>query len=270
MRCMESGIYRKLFQTLLVLALTSPLLVGCVTLGKYRALEQRVVAMEKFRTEVKQTQARDTARVENLNTRLKESTEGQRKITAGLASRVDALSDDGRRLLGRVDELQHAAQLINDDVQAIKNFLDRKLSFTMVKIPADTPKAPDALYTYAGKKLKAGKLPLARVLFQRYLEQFPKHEKADGARLSIGETYRLQRRYRDALKAYFHVYQPWEGREAKAPPEAATALWLAGQALLESGECGKAMQMYKLLASSFKKAPEALKAKEKVKTLSCK
>ncbi len=212
---------------------------------------------------------RDVKRIENLNQRLKSGAEEVRKAMAALSARLDAQSDDGRLLLGRVEELQHTAQLATDDLVSIKEFLDRKLGFTMVKLPPDTPKEPTALFEFATRKLKQKKLPLARVLMQKFVEAYPKHDRVLAARLSIGETYRLQRRFRDALKVYFRVYEPWEGRESKAPPEAAEALWLAGQALLDSGDCAKAVAMYKLLIRSFRKADRAAKAKEKVATLKC-
>ncbi len=244
-------------------------LQGCVTLGRHQELETRVLALEKFERETKQVLKRDVTRLENLNQRIQKATAELRRYGAGLAAKVDGQEEEGRRLLGRIEEVQHLSGKLTEDLTAIKRFLDRKFGFTLVKLPKNTPKDPDKLFDFAAAQVKANQIDLARALFQHFLKHHSTHAKALRAELNVGETYRVQRRDKDALKSYFSVYKPHADRPSRAPPEVAAALWLAARALNESGACRKSVAMYKELIRSFKKSPEAGKAKEKVKTIKC-
>jgi len=242
---------------------------ACATLGRHKELEKRVLALEKFQRDTTAVLQRDVTRLENLNQRIQKATAELRRYGAGLAAKVEGQEEAGRQLLGRIEELQHLTAKFSEDMGAVRKFLDRKFGFSLVKLPANTPKQPDKLYSFAISQLKANKIDLARALFQHFVKHHSNHPRALTAGLNIGETYRMQRRYKDALKAYFAVYEPWANRTKKAPPEVPIALWLAAKALQESGACRKSIDMYKEIIRSFRKSPEATKAKQKLKTLKC-
>ena len=238
-------------------------------MGRYNAMEKRVLALESFQRDTQQVLQRDVTRLENLNTRIKEATTTLREQSAGLAAKIGGVESDFRKVTGRIEEIDYLNQKVSDDLLIIKKFLDTKFRVSFVKLPKDLPKEPKALFEYATRRMAAKNYDLARVVYQHYVQEHPNHELVGEAELAMGETYRLQRRYKDALKVYFKLYAPWEGRESKAPPHVATGLWLAGQALIDSGACPKARQMFKMLSRYFKTSPEAAKAKEWLKTAQC-
>jgi len=253
----------------MLIVLLSGTSIGCVTLGRHKALEARVVALEKWGDETRAQLKRDVGRLENLNTRIKSASAELRKYGAGLAAQVGGVEEQQRHFRGRVEEIEHTSQQLSDDLVVVRRFLDRKFGVSFVKLPKDLPKAPRKMFEVATQQMAAKKYDVARAIFQHFVRENPANALVLEAQLAIGETYRAQRRYKDALKVFFKVYEPWEGRETKAPRQVPTALWLAGQALIDSGACAKAMGMYKMLARYFRNAPEAVKAKAWQKEHKC-
>lgn len=243
---------------------------GCVTLGRHKLMEDRVLALERFERETKELLQRDVTRLENLNTRLQEATEELRLSGAGIGARIGGIEEDQRHLTGKLEEVEHLARLLEVQVGLLRGFVDERFAVSLTPLPTDTPKEPLPMLEYAERALKAGQHEKARVVLQHFIKHHNSHEKAPTAQLMLGETYRLQRRYRQALKQYFEVYEPYARTPAsRAPPEVPQALWLAAKTLQESGACRKAVEMLKLLQRSYRGSPEALQAKELLPTVSC-
>ena len=243
---------------------------GCVTLDRYRALEDRVITLERHKAETERLFDRDLDRLENLNDRLHSASEELHRNGASLNARIEGTEEDFRRTTGRIEELAHLSRQLASQMDAVRALMDERFGVTIIPLPPDLPTEPEAMLTYAREKHEAAEHPLARAVLEHFLKTHNEHEKARQAQLLLGDCFRAQQRYRQALKQYFEVYEPFADSPAsRAPPEAATALWLAANALGESGECRRSLQMYRLLVRTYRNAPETEQARERIRATNC-
>lgn len=250
----------------ILLLLLVPGWVSCVTIGRHQELEDRVAQLERYKRDLEQASKRDETRFQNLAKQIKDAADDLRKQSASIAANVDASRDDLRKLMGRIEEIEHLSGRLAAEMDIIKKFLDSRFGLTVTPLPADLPTDPGNLFDYGRKRMAMGQYDLARSVFRHFLRQHDQHEKADEALLAVGESYHKQRRWQQALKAYGELYEKYAGRSRKNTPAiVARALLLAGQALDDGGNCSKAKDMYRLLIRTKRDAPEAETAKTRIK-----
>lgn len=154
---------------------------------------------------------------------------------AQLGQQVEALDEQVRQLLGRVDALERRPQPKGDTsrVEALERRLQEiasrlaavearpaapappagKQAETPSSRPeaAPPPPAPKAtaqdLYDRAYALYKKGKHAEAREAFQRFISLYPKTDLTDNAYFWIGESYYDQRQFEKAILAYDKVVQ---------------------------------------------------------------
>jgi len=250
-----------------LLILAAVLLSSCVKSSEHEELMQRVASLEQFRNETKRALKADLARAENLSNRLKEAAKDLRKGGADINVRLDDHDQANRRVRGRLEELEFLSQKLADKLQRIGKFLDTRMGFSIIDLPKDLPQTPDGLLTSASAAFEKKDLVLARAIVRKFMNDFGNHEGRAQALFLMGETYRQESKFKPALKAYEEVWV-----HHKNHPVTPKALLSSGHALRDSNECKKAMQMYRLLTKTFRKTPEATRAKEIYKDLkqSCK
>ncbi len=151
---------------------------------------------------------------------------------AQLGQQVEALDEQVRQILGRVDALERRPQPQGDTSRV--EALERRLQEIATRLaavearpaapaspagkPAEPPPsrptttpAPKAtaqdLYDRAYALYKQGKHTEAREAFQRFISLYPKTDLTDNAYFWIGESYYDQRQYEKAILAYDKVVQ---------------------------------------------------------------
>lgn len=234
---------------------------SCVTIGRHEELEQRVVALEKFKNDTEQHLKRDVERLENLNQRIKEAAEALRKNGASLNAKIDNMAEEERRIQGSLEELDHLTGKMSAQLETVRKFLDERFGLTIETLPKDLPTEPDKLLAYAEERFKSGQYDLARAVYRHFIKQNAQDPKVPRAMLMVGETYRVQRQFDQALKAYRDTFSQFP-KSAEAP----LSLLYGGHALRDKGLCREAVEMYKYLVKTLPKSSEAEEAKPLTKT----
>ncbi|MEJ2679788.1 MAG: tetratricopeptide repeat protein [Gemmatimonadota bacterium] len=97
-----------------------------------------------------------------------------------------------------------------------------------------------------------GNLDTARRAFQTVVDSFPKDPLAPQAQRQVAETYYLQEKYDDALKALDRLVQRWGDS-----PQAAEALYRAGMIAKEQGNNQRAQEYFKKLVAAYPQSDAA-------------
>lgn len=124
-------------------------------------------------------------------------------------------------------------------------------------VPADqlVPLAdPDKLYDRGLTSLRAGQYASARQDFQRILKDFPKHKRAGNAQYWLGETFYVERDYKQAAQAFLSGYTTY-AESGKAPD----SLLKLGISLLALEQKKAACDAFADLIVKFPSASEAVR-----------
>lgn len=232
---------------------------GCVTIGKYDALVERVSALENEQKAQQEMMQRDMQRLENLNSLLKEAKDTLAQNGAELLARVDEVDQRSRRNAGALEELKFSADRASQLVTQVVEFLDRKFGTTITVLPSNLPTTPDGLYKAGLERVQQGKAKEARAILRQYLEKFPQGLEAADAQFLVGETYLAERAFESALVEYQTVFDMY-----KTSPRMPEALLRIAEILTQQNECAKAKAVYELVPS---KSPQGPVAKDRVKAL---
>ena len=249
----------------ILLLLAMPMLsslTGCVTIGKFNALKDRVDNLESEKERLHETIQRDMQRLENLNSLLKDAKETFQQSGADLLARLDEVEQRSRRNTGAIEEAVFALDRSSQLVQQMVDYLDKKFGATITVLPTNLPDNPEELFKAGVDRLQQGKAREARGVFRRYLERFPQGLNAPEAQFYTGETYLAEKAYDSALAEYQLVYTTFKS-SAKMPE----ALLRIGEVLTAQKDCDKAKAVYDLLQREASKSPQAEVAKGRVKTL---
>jgi tol-pal system protein YbgF len=119
-----------------------------------------------------------------------------------------------------------------------------------VRTPLDDPQA---LYKRALTDLQAGNYGGARVDFSSYVERFPSHKMAGHAQYWLGETFYVQRQYKQAAQAFLVGYTTYAASK-KAPD----SLLKLGMTLTALGEKKTGCDAFAELNAKFPDAPSAV------------
>lgn len=244
-----------------ILAVALPA-TGCVTIGKYDALVERVKLIEDEQKNQQEMMQRDMQRLENLNSLLKDAKETLQQNGADLLARVDEVDQRSRRNSGALEELKFSSERASQLVTQVVEFLDRKFGTTITVLPTNLPTTPDGLYKAGVDRLQQGKSKEARAIFRQYLDRFPQGIEAADAQFFVGETYLAEKAWEAALAEYQSVFSTY-----KSSPRMPEALLRIGEVLTQQNDCDKAKAVYELLQREASKSPQATVAKDRVKKL---
>jgi tol-pal system protein YbgF len=125
------------------------------------------------------------------------------------------------------------------------------------------PEKKEAFYKLAHGLIEAGQTRAARILFDEFLEKWPKDDYSDNALYWIGESFYAEKNYRKAALTFQRVRKDFK-RGDKAP-----------DSLLKLGYCFYAMEMYRealpflkeFVQSYPRKKSLVKKAKEKIRAV---
>jgi TolA-binding protein len=124
------------------------------------------------------------------------------------------------------------------------------------------PKDPDQLFQHGQKKLADGESKAALKAFERFLQNFPKDDRADNALFHVGEAHLKESRFRDAASVFRRVLRDYDSSEVK---DAATLRF--GDALVGMNRCDDARVFYKEVTTKFRRSPFRKEAGQKVRLI---
>lgn len=220
-------------------------------------------------------------------------------ITAGMQVKITQMQEQVRSMNGQVEEVQHRITLLEQRLNRMSDDLEVRLMAieealangapatagtpgdgeTPAKAggsqvstrPIVTPVLPEGTareqYDFAYDFLKRRQWAEGRVALQAFLEKNPKNDLSDNAAYWLGETYYINKQYREAAKAFLDGYRNYPKAD-KAPDN----LLKLAKSLSALGQPDKACTTYaKLLEDYPNSLPRIVKlAKNERQKLNCK
>jgi len=253
------------FQTRIpVWLLISLVQASCVTIPRFRDLEDRVAVLEKQKADLEEEQRRDQERMQRLHQDLEAATEALRAANANQGADVEGLKADVARLKGTDEEMNYRVSRLQEDMDLVKKTLEEKLGMVVVRLPPGVGNDPESWFKAGKAALDRGDTRTARGLFQRILDQNPDHARAPEAQFFMGETYLRDGMYPQAIREFQRVHDRY--RTVKGAPVEAALLKIS-ECLMKRGECAKARDVLRYLSDYNRKAPEADEARKRLKAL---
>jgi tol-pal system protein YbgF len=219
-------------------------------------------------------------------------------VTARMQLQITQMQDQMRSMNGRVEEVQHRITVLEQRLERMSEDLEVRLLAiedavasgavsaappaqpaplensgsevatmgTLGTIPAVPEGTPREQYDFAYSLLKKQQWVEGRSALQAFLEKNPKHDLADNAAYWLGETYYINKQYKDAAKAFLDGYKNYPKAD-KAPDN----LLKLGKSLAALNQPDKACTTYgKLLDDYPNSLPRIIKlAKSEQKKLNC-
>ena len=200
-----------------------------------------------------------------------------RKGLADLQAAMDGMKVDLQGMAGKVDDLSLAAKKPADEINLLKEDLERRLTAIEEKLSAvqkkmtdletaqakpPEPATPEALYQKGLDAYRNGSYAAARETFSRFLEQHPKHDLVVNAHYWSGEAYYSEKNYEQAILEFQDVIKNFPGKE-KVP----AAMLKQAAAFNEIGDTKSARYVLRKLADEHPATEEGKRAKERLKTL---
>ncbi len=201
--------------------------------------------------------------------------------------RLSELEDQMRSMMGRIEELGHKIDVINQDLQTYKEANDLRFqnagtaaagaapaaatatTAARAAAPANVADAapaasvlpngtPQVQYDFAIDLLKRGDFPGARDGFKQFLQAHPKDPLAGNAQYWLGETYYVQQQYKDAADSFLKGYTTYS-KSTKAPD----SLLKLGMTLVALKQKDAACATFGQLKEQFPSASPAIVARNK-------
>ena len=201
--------------------------------------------------------------------------------------RISELEDQMRSMMGRIEELGHKIDVINQDLQTYKEANDLRAQSTTGAVAGAAPAAaatapatakaapasvadaapvasvlpngtPQVQYDFAIDLLKRGDFPGARDGFKQFLQAHPKDPLAGNAQYWLGETYYVQQQYKDAADSFLKGYTTYS-KSTKAPD----SLLKLGMTLVALKQKDAACATFGQLKEQFPSASPAIVARNK-------
>ncbi len=238
--------------------------MGCVTVSRFNELEQRVIALERQKTELAEELRQEQERMQRLYTDFNTATDSFRKGGANIMADLDAIKSDVARLKGGNEEQLYKLGRAQEDLDLVKAALDEKFGMALVQLPKGLGEDADALYTAGKSAFDRNDLPMARGILRKFLEIRPDDARAPNALYLIGDSYFREGRYGQSIREMQRLHDRY--RDVKGAPVEKALLRIA-ESLLKQDDCRKAAGVLKYLSDYNRKAPEAEKARDMLKEL---
>lgn len=237
-------------------------------------LKTRIFRLEKDLGGVR-TEARSS--IETTLQDFEKERAGLRKGLADLQAAMDATKVDLQVMAGKVDDLSHATRKPAEEVNLLKEDLERRLTALEERLAGvqkkvtdletaqakpPEPATPETLYQKGLDAYRSGNFPGAREAFARFLEQHPKHDLAANAHYWAGEAYYSEKKYEQAILEFQEVIKNFPGKD-KVP----AAMLKQAAAFNEIGDVKSARYVLRKLADEHPATEEGKRAKERLKTL---
>ncbi len=261
---------------------------GCASDKDFKRLERRMSRLETENKSLQNSIQQLKIDVGNQTT----TGNSLKDMYAGQGAEFYEFREEVRDLNGRFDEIEHRAsqdiqalkgslkknsntinhfsQTVSENktrIQRIENFVGFEPGGEVAAKSKDAPPNPDKmsedeLYTVSKKAYDRADYETARQGFEKFLEIYPKSDKADNSRFWIGEIYFTEGWYQKAIIEYQEVIENYpKGNKIQS------AYLKQGIAFHKLGEDVNARLVFKELIGKYPDANEAKIARKKVSQL---
>jgi TolA-binding protein len=237
------------------------MMTGCVTLGRYRDLEDRVdtlTAENKAAVEAGNLLAKELA---SLKSELEAQGLDLHRSDSGIEAQMERVQKGVRQLEGTDEEINFHLEKVKKQLAHMMKVLDDRFNISTQlvdeKLASDVP----SILSQGDKHMEAGQYVKARAVFRSLISNHPKSELAPQAQLRIGESYAREGKVDGAIREITTMEQKYADT-----PQMAEAYLLIGR-LLEDGQCKKAIALYKYFLNRVPKHSERKNVKARIKTL---
>jgi len=242
-------------RTILIVAVLTPLLVGCATKRDLQELRAEV-------SEVREAQERKAAEAQVRDREILAAIEANdRRLRGDLSNQFLELE----RQLVQIQELTGQGQ---QRISELRQQLAERGGATLAPragVPGAGPGgrgengSAEELFETSLTTLRRGSLATARAGFQDLLETYPDHHLAADAQFYIAESYAEAGDAERALEAYARVVDDYPDS-----PRIPTAFYRAGLIELELGNRADAEALFRQVVSGYPDSPEATLAADRL------
>lgn len=248
--------------------LAAALLVGlsaCALKGDVRRVELQVAQLRQ------ETARADSARAASLQRLLDEMLATQKGFLDSLSAQQRRLAlsqgevrsdlNDVQRQLVQIQELMGQSQQRLSELRG--QFEQRRQMAAPGGAPdsagaAASGPGPEQLYDLAVRQLRAGSPQTARAALQKFLQDYPQHDRVPDALFQLGESW-AQTTPDSAAKAYQRVAQDFA-----SSPRAPAALYKLGLLAERRGDRAVARTYYQRVIAAYPRSEEAALARTKL------
>ena len=219
---------------------------GAVLKTLVEQLAEQISTLKKSVEEVKgsnqQTQASVGAKIESVNSQF-----------SAVNSSLDLVLDRISKLSQQLAETKAKVEILDQPQQPSQGATGPAIA---------GPPSPEELYNSAYGDFLKGSYDLSRQGFEEYLKSYPDTELSDNAQYWIGESYYVQRKFSEAIKAFDKVIQNYPKGDKVAAAELKKAY-----SLLESKNTEAGIRVLKLLIVKYPGSDSAQLAKDRLNSL---
>jgi len=222
-----------------------------------------------------------------------EQEKSMRQQAAALRVKIDALSEEIRKMNGRIEELEYALSRQNqtkgtrieelnassksnaERIDHLEQYLNLEPTTKVAAAPkpiskitpesqVEDKKEPteEEIYRNAKQAYDQGDLDTAKTNFQELIQNYPKSERADNAQFWIGEIYYREKWYEKAILEYQKVIENYpKGNKVPA------SLLKQGFAFLNLGDKANTRLILEELVKKYPNSNEAKIARDKLQAL---
>jgi tol-pal system protein YbgF len=229
-----------------------------------------------------------TKALEQINGRLDEQANTNRKSFADQKLLVDTLTSDVRVVREKLDETNVRLTSLSQDVEGVRDMIPQMAAPAQApsttgtepgavppagtppdaaappapQTPVGTGTTPRRLFELAYADYTAGQWSLSIQGFETYLKTYPKSELADDAQYYIGEAYAGDSKYQEAAAAYEKVIRDYPNGDFV--PE---AWYKVGVSYERLSQPDKAQHAFEYVIKNYPNSPPATLAKQRLEAL---
>ncbi len=246
----------------LALVLGAALASGCATTGDFEKLQERVKTLELDRERLHASMEEDVKRLENLHSMLTQAEETLRRSGVNLGMRMEQVEADAPKVKGQIEAVTFQFDGLRYEVDLLKREIFDRLKATIVYLPRDVPKDPQAMWELAETRRKERKIRETKALLDHFEAAFPDDGRADDALVLLAKMAEQDGDVRGAIDYYKGVYERYRDGD-----QVTKALWRIAELFIATGDCGRAKGVMGILAAEYPDTLAGTKAATRQETV---
>jgi tol-pal system protein YbgF len=258
------------------------LLAGCVSTSDIDGLHRHISDVEK-KVDSVAAQSSSKEEIARLNENLTKQVATLLRANADVGAKFDDLIREMQSLAGKLEDANRRLAQLSQQIAEAQSHLPAASSSAapvsgapptgaVVNIaPPGTPAAganpgrgptPSDLFTQATADYQRGQYDLARQGFMEYVSTYPKTDLSDDALYWAGECYSAQKKSKDAIATWDHLFAQYPQSDKAAAAHLKKAL-----AHLDLGEKAQAIVQLQFVVHEYPGSDEAKSARQRLRSL---
>jgi TolA-binding protein len=256
----------------LALALVIPALApvgGCMTSGEGEKMQAEITDLRTRLDDIDKRDKEYKEQVVRLRKVLDEATSLLTRNSADVGAKAAKAEQDIAAIQGRIEELQHAAdvqarQLADEDQKLETRLVALEQTQTKVldKVAPTMPDDKDQLWTQAGQRLASGQRDEGRRFYRAFAQRFPADPRAPQAFLAIGMSFVQEKKFANAVAEFNTIIEKFP-----SAPEVPEAMWQLSRSFIELHFCTDARSLLGDLMKRYPRSARAADAKSELKSI---